>query len=105
MDTPGKTNSAPRKDRDNSLSAPHVLFAMFCLLLVFAVVTYVVTDSFTTTLFRTALSSMCLQIGYFAVVIYLVLQRAKERKAQRTQNGAAADNVHAPVSSRKNADV
>lgn len=105
MDTPGKTNSDPRKDRDNSLSAPHVLFAMFCLLLVFAVVTYVATGSIATTILRTALSSICLQIGYFAVVISLVLRRVKERKAQRTQNGAAADNVHARISSRKNADV
>lgn len=105
MDKTGKTNSVERDDHETVLSAPHVLFAMFCLLLVFAVVTYVVSGSIATTVFRTALSSMCLQIGYFAVVVYLVLRRAKERKARLTQNRAADETVHAPVPSRKNADL
>ncbi|NKJ40315.1 exopolysaccharide production repressor protein [Rhizobium sp. SG570] len=93
------------KDRDGVTYAPHVLFAMFCLLLVFAVVTYVVSGSIITTFFRTVISSICLQAGYFAVVVYLVLRRVKERKAKLTQNRASDEVPRTPVSSHRNADL
>ncbi|WP_321382465.1 exopolysaccharide production repressor exox [Rhizobium sp.] len=93
------------KNRDSVMYAPHVLFAMFCLLLVFAVMTYVVSGSILTTVFRTAISSICLQTIYCVVVLHFVLRRAKERRAMLTQNREPDEAPHAPATSHKNADL
>jgi exopolysaccharide production repressor protein len=93
------------KKRDSVMYAPPVFFAMFCLLLVFAVMTYVVSGSILTTVFRTFISSLCLQTFYCAVVLCLALRHAKERKAKLTQNRGPDEAPHASATSQKNADL
>ncbi|NTF44880.1 exopolysaccharide production repressor exox [Rhizobium sp. AC27/96] len=58
--------------------APRVFVSMLGTLVVFAIATYFLTNSLSTTLIETAICAVLLQIGYFIGVLYLVW---KERKA------------------------
>jgi hypothetical protein len=68
-------------DRGGMFSGPRVLFAMFCLLVAFAVINYAISGSIFTAFWRTFIASICLQFGYFAVVMYMVLRQVKARAA------------------------
>jgi exopolysaccharide production repressor protein len=52
------------------------------MLLVFAVTTYVVTQSLWTTFIQTAICAVLAQIGYFAAVLFLVWRSADTRKIE-----------------------
>lgn len=58
--------------------APRVFISMLGTLVVFAIATYFLTNSLSTTLIETVICAVLLQIGYFLGVLYLVW---KERKA------------------------
>ena len=59
--------------------APRVFISMLGTLAVFAIATYFLTNSLSTTLIETVICAVLLQIGYFLGVLYLVW---KERKAK-----------------------
>jgi xanthine/uracil/vitamin C permease (AzgA family) len=102
MSKPEKMQRGTIENRDSVMSAPHVFFVMFCLLLVFAIVTYGVSGSIVVTAIRTVISAMCLQVGYGAVVVYLVRRQVRERKSKLTKS---RNSDEAPVSSRKKTDL
>ena len=86
---------------------PRALVSMLTVLLVFAVATYLLNGSFATTLWQTVLCAVILQVGYFAIVLFLVRKEAAERnrnladaKARaRGVDGRLTDEIHAnPVS-------
>ncbi|WP_349961053.1 exopolysaccharide production repressor protein [Rhizobium sp. ZPR3] len=58
--------------------APRVFISMLGTLIVFAIATYFLTNSLSTTLIETVICAVLLQVGYFLGVLYLVW---KERKA------------------------
>lgn len=70
--------------------APRVFISMLGTLVVFAVATYFLTNSFWTTLIETAICAVLLQIGYFIGVLYLVWKERKAREALLNEAKAAA---------------
>ncbi|MGO4355725.1 exopolysaccharide production repressor protein [Rhizobium sp. RAF36] len=64
--------------------APRVFVSMIGALAVFAVATYVLNGSLTTTLIQTAICAVLLQLGYFGGVIFMVWKEAKARNASST---------------------
>lgn len=61
---------------------PRVMMSMVGVLIVFALVTYALTGSFTTTLIQTTVSAVLLQVGYFLAVLYIVAKAARQRKSE-----------------------
>ena len=61
--------------------APRVFISMLGTLAVFAIATYFLTNSLSTTLIETAICAVLLQIGYFLGVLYLVWKERKARDA------------------------
>jgi len=59
-------------------------------LAVFAVATYVLNGSLTTTLIQTAICAVLLQIGYFGGVLFLVWKEARARNAAKGMSAAMA---------------
>ena len=51
-------------------------------LLVFAITTYVITQSLWTTFIQTLICAVLLQVGYFAAVLFLVWQSADKAKGE-----------------------
>lgn len=62
--------------------APRVFVSMIGALAVFAVATYWLNGSLTTTLVETVICAVLLQIGYFGGVLFLVWKEAKQRTAR-----------------------
>jgi exopolysaccharide production repressor protein len=60
---------------------------MFGVLIAFAITTYILTQSLWTTIVQTVLCAVVIQIGYFAVVLFLV-SREKPRRSEWKQSGA-----------------
>jgi exopolysaccharide production repressor protein len=54
------------------------------MLLVFAITTYVVTQSFWTTFIQTVVCAVLAQIGYFAAVLFFVWRSAGTRKIEES---------------------
>lgn len=71
---------------------PRVMMSMVGVLIVFALVTYILTGSFTTALVQTAISAVLLQVGYFLAVLYLVAKAARKHKADLAETTAAQDD-------------
>ncbi|WP_104666302.1 exopolysaccharide production repressor protein [Ensifer adhaerens] len=59
--------------------APRVFVSMIGALTVFAVVTYFLNGSLTSTLIQTAICAILIQIGYFLAVVFLIWRKARER--------------------------
>jgi len=70
--------------------APRVFVSMIGALAVFAVATYVLNGSLTTTLIQTAICAVLLQIGYFGGVLFLVWKEARARNATKGMSAAMA---------------
>ena len=88
--------------------APRVFVSMIGALAVFAVATYVLNGSLTTTLIQTAICAVLLQIGYFGGVLFLVWKEARARKAAKGMSSALApardDKDKIPVSPFNNSE-
>jgi hypothetical protein len=63
------------------MSLPRFLAGMFSVLIVFAISTYIATGSIGSTLVKTLICAVFLQLGYFLVVLFLVARG--EPKAER----------------------
>lgn len=72
-------------------------------LLVFAITTYVMTQSLWTTLVHTLICAVLIQVGYFAAVLFLVWRSAdKPRQDERTaKDGALQNALNEDQSARK----
>ncbi|MBB3569909.1 exopolysaccharide production repressor protein [Rhizobium sp. BK491] len=70
--------------------APRVFFSMLGTLIVFAIATYFLTNSLSTTLIETAICAVLLQIGYFLGVLYLVWKERKAHEALLNENKGPA---------------
>ncbi|MGV1757168.1 exopolysaccharide production repressor protein [Rhizobium sp. P44RR-XXIV] len=68
--------------------APRVFVSMLGTLVVFAIATYFLTNSLSTTLIETAICAVLLQIGYFIGVLYLVWKERKALDAARSEDKA-----------------
>jgi exopolysaccharide production repressor protein len=60
---------------------------LIAVLVVFGVVTYVVTDSIWTTLIQTAICAVLIQLGYFVVVLYMVRREPRGGGRKATGEG------------------
>jgi exopolysaccharide production repressor protein len=60
------------------MSLPRFLVGMLCVLVVFALTTYLATHSLWTTLFQTLVCAILIQLGYFGAVLFLVRRTKKE---------------------------
>ena len=69
--------------------APRVFVSMLGTLVVFAIATYFLTNSLSTTLIETAICAVLLQIGYFLGVLYLVWKERKARVALLNEDKVA----------------
>ncbi|MDK4740198.1 exopolysaccharide production repressor protein [Rhizobium sp. LEGMi198b] len=69
--------------------APRVFISMLGALAVFAIATYFLTHSFSTTLVETVICAVLLQIGYFIGILFLVWKERTARQALLRQNTAA----------------
>ncbi|QHG73161.1 exopolysaccharide production repressor protein [Ensifer adhaerens] len=73
--------------------APRVFVSMIGALTVFAVVTYFLNGSLTSTLIQTAICAVLIQIGYFLAVVFLIWRKAREhgKKAAEVLQSANDD--------------
>lgn len=72
--------------------APRVFVSMIGALTVFAVVTYFLNGSLTSTLIQTAICAVLIQIGYFLAVVFLIWRkRASAEKAAEVLQSANDD--------------
>jgi exopolysaccharide production repressor protein len=67
------------------------------MLLVFAITTYVVTQSFWTTFIQTVVCAVLAQIGYFAAVLFLVWRSADTRKNETVEGSPTRDQPSGKV--------
>ncbi|MFK0274969.1 exopolysaccharide production repressor protein [Ensifer sp. NPDC090286] len=65
--------------------APRVFVSMIGALTVFAVVTYFLNGSLTSTLIQTAICAVLIQIGYFLAVVFLIWRKARERGKKQAE--------------------
>lgn len=81
--------------------APRVFFSMVFALLIFAGVSFFLTQSLWAVLIQTVVAAILLQVGYFGGVLFLVWKTARERNTdaqsvksmttkEKLQNGPAA---------------
>ncbi|MDL2401891.1 exopolysaccharide production repressor protein [Rhizobium mayense] len=69
--------------------APRFFVSMLGALAVFAIATYFLTQSLSTTLIETVICAVLLQIGYFLGVLYLVWKEQRARNALLNEDAAA----------------
>ena len=69
--------------------APRVFISMVGALAVFAIATYFLTHSFSTTLIETVICAVLLQIGYFLGILFLVWKEQGARNALLNEDAAA----------------
>lgn len=69
--------------------APRVFASMIGALTVFAVVTYMLNGSLTSTLIQTLICAVLMQVGYFLAVVFLVWKKARERQRQAAESARA----------------
>lgn len=65
--------------------APRVLVSMLGALAVFAIVTYFLNGSLSSTLIQTVICAVLMQVGYFFAVLYLVWKKAREKERQAAE--------------------
>jgi exopolysaccharide production repressor protein len=75
------------------MTVPFVLRWYVCVLLTFAVVTYVLTDSLRTALVQTVICAVLIQIGYFIAVVFLVWGTKRRRAQDEILPGACKQRV------------
>jgi exopolysaccharide production repressor protein len=80
------------------MGAPRVFVGMFGTLVVFAIATYFITGSLTTTVVETIAAAILLQIGYFVMVVFLVW------KAAGTQTMKAGSDTSTGANASENKD-
>ncbi|MEF0940958.1 exopolysaccharide production repressor protein [Rhizobium sp. BR 362] len=69
--------------------APRVFISMLGTLAVFAIATYFLTQSVSTTFIETVICAVLLQIGYFVGVLFLVWKERSARESSLNQDLAA----------------
>ncbi|MDL2406068.1 exopolysaccharide production repressor protein [Rhizobium calliandrae] len=69
--------------------APRFFVSMVGALAVFAIATYFLTQSLSTTLIETVICAVLLQIGYFLGVLFLVWKEQRARNALLNEDAAA----------------
>ena len=69
---------------------PRVFMSMIGTLLVFGLATYGLTGSLSDALLRTLVCAVLLQVGYFAGVLLLVWNEARQRKRKNDEAAASA---------------
>jgi exopolysaccharide production repressor protein len=69
------------------MSLPRFILGLLATLLVFAAGTYFLTGSVWQTIFGTLLCALVIQVGYFLIVLFLVLRTPKQGEGAR-QNEA-----------------
>jgi exopolysaccharide production repressor protein len=82
------------------MSLPRFLLGMLGVLFVFAIATYVATQSAWTTFIQTLLCAVLIQIGYFVAILFMVW-RSKDRK----QDEAGRAPVQNPVEEKPVSEV
>jgi exopolysaccharide production repressor protein len=81
--------------------APRILVSMMSALIAFAIGTYLLTGSISTTIWQTTVSAVLLQIGYFIGVLVLVYRSAREK----TKEASGGESVKSDSSDAKSAAV
>lgn len=76
--------------------APRVFASMIGALTVFAIVTYLLNGSLTSTLIQTLICAVLMQIGYFLAVVFLVWKKARERERQAAESARATTDEKQP---------
>lgn len=78
------------------MHAPRVFASIVCVLIAFAVASYIMTGSIWTVVIQTVISAVILQVGYFIGILLLV------RREKRIAEGSTAPDAAAqrPVSPR-----
>lgn len=74
------------------MSLPRFLLGMLGVLVVFAVATYVATQSIWTTFIQTLLCAVLIQLGYFAAVLFMVW-RGKDREQDQASSAAPQNSA------------
>jgi exopolysaccharide production repressor protein len=69
------------------------LRGLVVVLLVFAITTYVITQSLWTTLIQTVICAVLLQVGYFVAVLFLVWRSAGRPEAEETAKNETLQNL------------
>jgi exopolysaccharide production repressor protein len=81
---------------------PNFLVGMFAVLIVFAITTYIITQSLWAMIVQTLICAVVIQIGYFAAVFFLVMRekpRSFERKPSVHDEVAGVSNPQPPFKS------
>lgn len=73
--------------------APRVFVSMIGALAAFAIATYFLTHSLSTTLIDVVICAVLLQVGYFAGVLYLAAKAARERRSSLNEASAGASGA------------
>ncbi|OCP37415.1 exopolysaccharide production repressor protein [Ensifer sp. LC163] len=76
--------------------APRVFASMIGALTVFAIVTYLLNGSLTSTLIQTLICAVLMQVGYFLAVVFLVWKKARERERQAAESARATTDEKQP---------
>ena len=80
------------------MSLPRFLVGMLGVLVVFALASYLVTHSISTTLVQTVICAVLLQLGYFCAVLFLV--RQEKRKLEPAKPDPSDIGSHNPGEER-----
>ncbi len=85
------------------MSLPRFLFGMLGVLIVFAVATYVATQSIWATFIQTLLCAVLIQLGYFAAVLFMVWRSKDHRQDEKhgRVNSAQSQNPADETAGRK----
>lgn len=76
--------------------APRILVSMMGALIAFAIGTYFLTGSLSTTIWQTAVSAVLLQLGYFVGVLVLVYRSVREKTTEASGGESVkSDNTDA----------
>ncbi len=75
------------------MNAPRVFISMAAALIVFAVATYALNGSISTTFWQTVLCAVLLQVGYFVGVLVLVSRVARQKRLSASPEKALASDT------------
>lgn len=75
------------------MQAPQVFFSMLGALAVFAIGTYLLSGSVSTTVIQTLICAVLLQVGYFGAVLFLVWKEAHQRNADQRGGASRAESI------------
>ena len=77
------------------MNAPRVIVSMIAVLIVFAIGTYALNGSVSTTFWQTVLCAVLLQIGYFIGVLVLVSRVARQKRLALVRENIATPDADA----------